>query len=104
MLIFVAGCKGPATKKVDPPPPEPKCGDGTINAGEDCEGSDLNGASCQSLGFDEGQLGCGKTDCKYVTSLCSKRCGNGVKDPGEECDGTLGVGVCANFGYQACSA
>ncbi len=104
LLVVLAGCKPGGTKKVDPPPPEAVCGDGLLNPtlGEQCEGSDLNGASCQSLGFDTGTLGCGS--CKYVTAQCVKRCGNGVVDPGEQCDGKVGVAACTTFGYQACTA
>ena len=104
VLMLLVACKGDTTKKVVPPPPDPKCGDAVINPNEDCEGSDLAGATCKSLGFDDGALACGATDCKFVTSLCTKRCGNAVKDPGEGCDGKLGVGVCVSFGYQSCSA
>lgn len=88
---------------VPPPPPEPRCGDAVINTdAEQCEGSDLNGATCQSLGFDTGTLSC--TDaCILSTTLCSKRCGNGALDPGEACDGALGVPACNDFGYVSCS-
>ncbi len=45
------------------------CGDAVIEGPEDCEGSDLNDASCESLGFSSGNLSCDsacafdKTDC-----------------------------------------
>ncbi|MBS1151006.1 MAG: hypothetical protein H6Q89_2704 [Myxococcaceae bacterium] len=68
---------------------------------EECEGSNLAGATCKSLGFDDGPLTC--ADCKFVKTLCTKRCGNGAVDLGEGCDGKLGVGACASFGYQACT-
>jgi hypothetical protein len=46
------------------------CGDGTIQAGEDCEGGNLGGASCASLGFsDGGTLAC-TADCRFDTSGC----------------------------------
>jgi len=46
------------------------CGDGfRAPAGEDCEGSDLGGATCLTLGFDGGSLSC-STCCTYDTSSC----------------------------------
>jgi hypothetical protein len=47
------------------------CGDNTINvAGEQCNGTDLGGESCVSLGFDSGTLGC-TTGCTLDTSGCA---------------------------------
>ena len=52
--------------------PEAECGNGAIEAGEDCEGTDLNGASCVSVGFAGGALGC--HECTFDTSGCSMSC------------------------------
>ena len=103
VLFVVCACSG-RIKPIDPLPPDAGCGDGLINAmlGEECEGSDLNGATCQSLGFDEGALSC--SACKLVKTLCVKRCGNGVIDTGETCDGDAGVLGCTDFGYVSCTA
>ncbi|MBL8955455.1 MAG: VCBS repeat-containing protein [Myxococcaceae bacterium] len=103
ILLLALACSG-RVKMVEPPPPDPFCGDGVVNPqnGEECEGSDLNGASCQSLGFDDGTVTC--SACKVITALCVKRCGNGLLDPGEGCDGDAGVPACGDFGYTACSA
>jgi hypothetical protein len=47
----------------------PACGDGVINvAGEQCDGADLLGETCMSLGFAGGTLGC--TGCGFDTSGC----------------------------------
>jgi hypothetical protein len=46
------------------------CGNGTINAGEDCEVGNLNGATCQTLGFETGVLACG-AGCAYDRSGCA---------------------------------
>lgn len=46
-----------------------ECGNGVIEAGEVCDGQQLGGASCQSLGFEQGQLGCG-ANCQHDTSGC----------------------------------
>ena len=32
------------------------CGNGAVNAGEQCDGANVNGQSCQSLGFSAGSL------------------------------------------------
>jgi FG-GAP-like repeat len=105
LLCAVAGCRDTGRQNPPPPPPPEPCGDGIINnaEGEDCEGSDLDGKSCQSLGFDTGALVCG-ADCKFITTQCIKRCGNGVIDTGESCDGDAGITPCATFGYRSCSA
>jgi hypothetical protein len=47
-----------------------QCGNGTINAGEDCDGANLGGASCTSLGFDGGSLSC-TSSCTFDTSACT---------------------------------
>ena len=49
----------------------PLCGDGVINQpGEVCDFSDLNGATCESLGLGSGPLSC-DPDCTYDTSACN---------------------------------
>ncbi len=103
-LISLSTCRGPVTKQIDdpPPPPPPTCGDGMIQAGEDCDASDPGTGSCQSLGFDTGRLVC-SSSCRYDTTLCVKRCGNGVLDLGEACDGLLGLEACTTWGANACT-
>ncbi|MCZ7686684.1 MAG: DUF4215 domain-containing protein [Sandaracinaceae bacterium] len=61
-----------------------RCGNGAIDAGEQCDGTNLNGASCASLGFTAGTLSCGAS-CLYNTNSCTL-CGNGTPEAGEECD------------------
>ncbi|MFZ5470164.1 MAG: FG-GAP-like repeat-containing protein [Myxococcota bacterium] len=105
LLAFAAvGCRDDLTRRRNEPLPipNPTCGDGKIDEGEECDGSELGGASCQSLGFDTGSLSCDGS-CKHVTVACVKRCGNGVLDLGEACDGTLGDFSCASWGYKTCS-
>ncbi len=68
-----------------PTPTGPACGDGVAEGDEECDGSDLLGASCLTEGFAGGTLRC--TDCAYDDSDCTL-CGDGtVNDVGEECDG-----------------
>lgn len=47
---------------------EALCGDGFIDAGEECDGANLNGESCQSQGFTSGTLAC--SSCAFDTSGC----------------------------------
>jgi len=85
-------------------PPE-TCGNGIVDPDEDCDGFELGGATCQSLGFTSGSLACARTLCRYDRSGCYSiqpdDCGNGVLDSGEDCDGAdLGDASCASLGYQ----
>lgn len=83
------------------------CGDGIIDITEECEGADLAGQSCATLGFTGGTLTCA-ANCAFDKSLCvSESCGDAIKNGGEECDcgqqGTpctpaqLGDVACANI-------
>ena len=47
----------------------PECGDGVVEAGEDCEGGKLQSATCKTEGFDGGKLACG-AGCTFDTSGC----------------------------------
>lgn len=48
----------------------PTCGDGSVNAvGEQCDGADLGGATCTSLGFPGGTLACTPA-CGFDTTGC----------------------------------
>jgi cysteine-rich repeat protein len=65
------------------------CGNGRIDAGEECDKTDLNGQSCTTLEFLGGSLSCTNL-CKFNTSKCTGAvvyCGDGIIDPGEECEG-----------------
>lgn len=79
----------------------PGCGNDAIDAaGEQCDGSDLGGASCTSLGFTSGTLGC-TAGCSFDTGACvQSTCGNGTVDGGEQCDGAnLNGASCISLGY-----
>ncbi|MFH1546891.1 MAG: hypothetical protein ABIC57_00220 [bacterium] len=56
---------------------------------EDCEGLDLDGQSCESLGFQSGELSC-DISCGFEAALCipfpEPACGDGTLDAGEECE------------------
>ena len=55
-----------------PPPSAIICGNGVIEVpAESCEGTNLNGATCRSLGYDGGgELRCNPMWCHYDTTLC----------------------------------
>lgn len=65
--------------------PDCVCGDDRIQGDEQCDGTDLDGATCASLGRDGGALSC-RSDCTYDTSAC---CDDSCAAAGEMgCDGT----------------
>lgn len=79
-------------------PPLTFCGDGVLGADEECDGDDLGGETCESLGAFGGDLGC-DDDCVFDIQGCSFRppqCGNGIAEAGEACDG-------ADLGGASCS-
>jgi sulfatase modifying factor 1 len=45
-----------------------ECGNGDVEVGEDCDGTDWNGATCESLGFSETGLMC--VGCQFDVSGC----------------------------------
>lgn len=84
-------------------PPPPNCGNGEIDEGEQCDGTNLNSQSCETQGFDGGTLGCTAT-CQFDTTGCTKigpDCGNGEIDEGEQCDGVnLNEQTCVTKGFD----
>lgn len=87
------------------PDTPPECGNSIAEAGggEDCDGSDLAGNDCFSIGFSKGQLGC-NADCSFDTSLCetndSPICGDGIIEGAEACDAeNLGGQTCMSLGF-----
>ncbi|MES3006028.1 MAG: dockerin type I repeat-containing protein [Patescibacteria group bacterium] len=48
----------------------PGCGDGIVGVGEQCDISDLGGASCSERGFSGGSLSC-TSACTFNTSSCT---------------------------------
>ena len=79
-----------------------RCGDTIIQPDrEDCEGANLAGETCISLGYERGTLGCTAT-CSFDRTGCegAGRCGDGQIQEPEECDGnSLGGQTCAGLGY-----
>lgn len=74
-----------------------ECGNGMLEANEECDGADLDGQTCESFGYPGGSLTCLPT-CSFDFANCTAgaACGDGTLDEGEMCD-------CGNMG-GACSA
>jgi hypothetical protein len=86
------------------------CGNGRVERGEECDGVDLAGQTCQSLGFDTGDLVCTES-CTLDMDGChgGVECGDGLAEGIEECDGTDLLGeTCESQGFSSgtlgCSA
>ncbi|HUT22093.1 MAG TPA: hypothetical protein VMX18_01640 [Candidatus Bipolaricaulota bacterium] len=99
----------------------PTCGNGVLDAGEECDYTQLDGESCAKHGW-SGTLWC-NADCTFHWEACSggdssPTCGNDVIDAGEECDytklngescakhgwtGTLWCNADCTFHWEACS-
>ena len=75
-----------------------QCGDAVVDVGEQCDGTNLNGQSCTSLGQDSGTLAC-NASCLFDASGCVQNvvCGDGIIDVGEDCDGN-------NVGGESCGS
>jgi len=96
ICLGLSACDDPA-KTVD------ACGDGFIDPAEECDGSNLQGQTCESLGHYNlnGTLSCTAT-CEYDRADCGGRCGDGVieGERGEQCEGgNLGGATCESQGY-----
>lgn len=76
------------------------CGNNAIEDVEGCDGDDLGGATCESLGFAAGNLSC-FDDCSDLDISDCTLCGNGIVDMGETCDGgALNGQDCFSQGYD----
>ena len=80
--------------------PPPVCGNALREPPEQCDGADLGGQSCSSLGEGTGTVVC-RADCTLDTSGCQLPpvCGNNLREPPEECDGSdLNAQSCSSLG------
>jgi len=78
--------------------PKPSCGDGVLDSGEECDGEDLGGTSCEDEGFTGGGISCTQT-CELETYFCTL-CGDGEREGDEACDSDdLGGATCEGEGY-----
>lgn len=73
--------------------PDPRCGNGVIDSGEECDGSVVPDAKQCPPGYEPTGITYQCTDTCTILSkdyeFCRPVCGNGKLDEGEECDGTL---------------
>ena len=70
VVFFSAGC-GMTSSLDTGDKPGPKCGNSVIESGEQCDRSNLSGASCVSLGEGDGRLLCDST-CMFDFSMCNR--------------------------------
>lgn len=83
----------------------PVCGDGELDGAEVCDGTNLNGETCVTRGFDAGDLACAAGCLTFDTSGCTGTgpvCGDGEINGDETCDGTnLGDETCGTLGFAS---
>ena len=99
--LMCSSCKIDTSLCVCPKPETRQCGNGILEAGEQCDKTDFGSATCASLRpGTSGQLLC-NSDCTIDLTGCAQAqpyepvCGNGVIDSGEQCDTN-------NFGGYTC--
>jgi len=95
LSLFVLVACDDGVKTID------SCGDDIRDPAEACDGPDLGGANCTSVGFYTGTLACG-ADCQFDTDGCAGRCGDNILDDVEQCEGnSTGVNTCQTLGYTS---
>ncbi|MBU0977249.1 MAG: hypothetical protein KKD18_02440, partial [Nanoarchaeota archaeon] len=70
------------------------CGDGVVDSGEDCDGTNHSEQTCQTLGYDSGDLNC-NPDCTFNTEECQQ-------GSGEECTSNDDCTLCYQCVEQQC--
>jgi alpha-tubulin suppressor-like RCC1 family protein len=79
--------------------PADTCGDGVIDVGEDCDGSNMANHNCVLAGYYDGTMAC-TSFCKFDETNCLGKCGDNIINSIEECDGSdLGNKTCDTEGY-----
>ncbi|MDY0003180.1 MAG: DUF4215 domain-containing protein [Polyangia bacterium] len=80
----------------------PECGDGNVDPGEQCDGSQYAGLTCEDFCYTGGSLSCTST-CQIDTSSCTgdlPTCGDNQAGCDEECDGSdKRSQTCATLGF-----
>jgi hypothetical protein len=101
VMALGGGCSDPYYDNFNNHPTR-YCGDEVKNRDEDCDASDLGGASCGTLGYSGGDLVCSET-CTYDTEAClGQVCGDGACVPGEDPPGC--AADCSGEGITAGAA
>jgi hypothetical protein len=75
-----------------------ECGDGILGNEEVCDGDLFGDVTCQSQGWESGELECNEWCSNYSTDGCYT-CGNAVVEGPETCDGGVGNATCENQGF-----
>lgn len=81
--------------------PGTRCGNDLVEGTETCDGTQLGGATCESLGLTAGALSCA-SDCRSLDrSACgaAATCGNAAIDGPEVCDGVMLNEDCTDRGF-----
>ncbi|MBN2725692.1 MAG: DUF4215 domain-containing protein [Deltaproteobacteria bacterium] len=82
----------------------PGCGNGVIDFGEECDGSVLNGNTCENNCYDGGVISC-TSYCTLNFAACTGSgplCGNSVAECSEQCDtGDFKGKTCETFGFES---
>ncbi len=97
-LAFVAAACGGKTSGGSPA----VCGNGSLEAGEECDDGDLGDATCETLGLVGGTLACTQ-GCTFDVSSCTgdATCGDGVRQYPEQCDASdLAGASCTDYGFD----
>jgi hypothetical protein len=66
--------------------PPAKCGNNKVELNEECDGTDMNGTTCQAFGFSGGQLKC-TSSCKLDKSGCTGASTGCANLPPKDCTG-----------------
>ncbi|HHH31762.1 MAG TPA: redoxin domain-containing protein [Polyangiaceae bacterium] len=69
LAALIAGACGGTNDGEDEP--DPVCGDEEVNGSDQCDGADLGGATCESLGFARGTLAC-SAECGFDVAGCEQ--------------------------------
>jgi hypothetical protein len=85
VALFVASCTLDFSAGTDEPDSGPTCGNGDIESGEECDGENHAGRTCDTEEFGGGSLAC-TSSCTLDVTGCVDGCGNGVVDGTDECD------------------
>lgn len=75
------------------------CGDGVIDdIGEQCDGADFGGATCESLGLGSGNLACSKTGCRLFSQCYVEWPVCTIQNCAVDSDCEADCGPCDHFG------
>lgn len=69
-FVFISPIKAANSRDVTATIKLAVCGDSVVESPEDCDGTELSGSSCTSLGYDSGTLSC-DVSCSFDTSSCT---------------------------------